>query len=57
MAVALEFKQLCDRSLLKMRFFEADEVLMLVICLSMIDLPEDTLLVQAVCSNGPRAHK
>jgi len=47
-AVAPEFRRLCDRSLLKMRFFEADEVLKLVKCLSIMEVPEDTLLVQAV---------
>jgi len=56
-AMAPEFRRLCDRSLLKMRFFEADGVLKLFKCLSIIDLPEDTLLVWAVCSNGPRALK
>lgn len=46
-SVAPEFKKLCRRTLYKIRFFEADEVLKLLKCLSTLRAPEDILLVQA----------
>lgn len=46
-AVAPEFKHLCKRTLYKIRFFEADEVLKLLKCLSTMKVTEDILLVQA----------
>lgn len=42
-----EFKKLCKKTLYKLRFFEADELLKLIKCLSYLDIPENTLLVQA----------
>lgn len=45
--VSPEFKKLCKKTLYKLRFFEADEVLKLIKCLSYLGLPENTLLVQA----------
>lgn len=45
--VSPEFKTLCSKTLLKVRFFEADEVLKLVKCLSSLHIPENTLIVQA----------
>jgi hypothetical protein len=45
--VSPELKNLCERSLLKLRFFDADEVLKLIKCLSTMSVPEDTLIVQS----------
>lgn len=45
-AVSPEFKRLCQKTIYKLRFFEADEVLKLLKCLSNLSIPEDTLLVQ-----------
>lgn len=45
--VSPELKRLCTRALMKVRFFEADEVLKLLKCLATIRLPEETMLVQA----------
>lgn len=45
--VSPEFKRLCQRTIYKIRFFECDEVLKLLKCLSNLNTPEDTLLVQA----------
>lgn len=46
-AVSPELKRLCARTLYKIRFFEADEVLKLLKCLATIRLPEEVLLSQA----------
>lgn len=45
--VSPEFKNLCQKALFKVRFFEADEVLKLIKCLSSLKVPENTLLVQS----------
>jgi len=45
--VSPEFKRLCKKTLLKMRFFESDELLKLIICLSRLQLPENTVIVQS----------
>lgn len=45
--VAPEFKRLCVRALYKMRFFESDEILKLIKCLSTLRFHENTLIVQA----------
>lgn len=45
--VSPEFEKLCTRTLYKIRFFEADEILKLVKCLSTLRAPENTLIVQA----------
>lgn len=45
--VSPEFKRLSTRALYKMRFFESDEVLKLIKCLSTVRLPEDLLLTQS----------
>lgn len=45
--VSPEFKNLCQKAVSKVRFFEADEVLKLIKCLSSLEVPENTLLVQA----------
>lgn len=44
--VAPEFRSLCNRTLYKLRFFEADEILKLVKCLSTLSVPEDSLILQ-----------
>lgn len=41
------FKELCTKTLYKIRFFESDEVLKLLKCISRIGIAEDTLIVQA----------
>lgn len=46
-AVSPEFRQLCTKTLYKIRFFEPDEILKLLKCASTLRLPEDILLVQA----------
>lgn len=46
-AVSPEFRQLCTKTLYKIRFFEPDEILKLLKCVSTLRLPEDILLVQA----------
>lgn len=45
--VSPELKRLCKRALYKMRFFEADEILKLVKFISIIELPEESLLSQS----------
>lgn len=46
-AVSPEFKRLCAKTLYKLRFFEADEILKLMKCLSSIKISPDTLIYQA----------
>lgn len=46
-AVSPEFKRLCTRTLYKLRYFEADEVLKLMVCLSNVQISEKTLIFQA----------
>lgn len=45
--VSPEFERLCRKALFKIRFFEADEILKLIKCLSTLQVPESTLLAQA----------
>ena len=45
--VSPELKRLCKRALYKIRFFEADEILKLIKCISTMDLPEESLLSQS----------
>lgn len=45
--VSPELKRLCTKAMYKVRFFEADELLKLLKCLSTLGMPEDTILVQA----------
>lgn len=46
-AVSPELKRLATRALYKLRYFEADELLRLIKCVSRLGMPEDTLLVQS----------
>lgn len=46
-AVSPEFKRLCTRALYKARFFECDEALKVIKCLSTLRMPENLLIVQA----------
>lgn len=46
-AVSPEFKRLSVKALYKMRFFEADEVLKLVKCLSTVGVPKNSLIYQS----------
>ena len=56
--VSPEFRSLCHRSLFKMRYFEADEVLKVMKCLSILRLPEHSLIVQSALQMAQigRAH-
>uniref|UniRef100_A0A6G1SP91 Uncharacterized protein n=1 Tax=Aceria tosichella TaxID=561515 RepID=A0A6G1SP91_9ACAR len=45
--VSPELKNLCKRTLVKLRFFEADEVLKLIKCLSTMRMPEETFIAQS----------
>lgn len=45
-AVAPEFKRLCEKAMFKLRFFESDELLKLIKCLSSVGVPGDALIVQ-----------
>lgn len=45
--VSPELKNLCKKTLIKVRFFEADEVLKLIKCLSTMRVPEDILIAQS----------
>lgn len=44
---APEFRALCGKALYKMRFLEADELLKVSKCLSILGIQEDTLIVQS----------
>ena len=46
-AVSPEFERLCAKTLIKVRFFEAEEVLKLIMCLSHLRLSENLLICQA----------
>lgn len=45
--VSPEFRKLCTKALYKMRFFESDEILKIIKCLSTIQVPENSLIAQA----------
>lgn len=45
--VSPEFKRLCTRTLYKIRFFESDELIKIIKCLSSVQLLENSLLTQA----------
>lgn len=45
--VSPEFKRLCTKALYKMRYFESDEVIKVIKCLSTAKIPEDSLIGQA----------
>lgn len=46
-AVSNEFKNLCSRTLYRIRFFECDDVLKVLKCLASLQVPEDFLVTQA----------
>lgn len=45
--VSPEFKKLCTKSLYKLRYFEADEVLKVLKCLTSLNISQETLIYQA----------
>lgn len=45
--VSPEFKRLCKKTIFKVRFFESDDLLKLIKCLSNLSISENTLIVQA----------
>lgn len=45
-AVSPEFRRLIVKTLYKLRYFEADEVLKLIKCLSSVEVPKDCLIMQ-----------
>lgn len=45
-AAAPEFKRLCEKTLFRLRFFESDDLLKLIKCLSKVGVTGDALIVQ-----------